>query len=151
MIALETRLMHSMNEDHQTTAIRLQEINDLVVVARDGQQKVWGAIKRISKDLQEMIQRDASTDGEDEADLAPATTNLDVAVSAPIETVPLGTSWSWLKGIPEEEESSIKDPITSRLPSKRPSVGGEASGSGGQPMLLGMEESKVYSHEVKTL
>ena len=51
MTALETRLMHRMNEDRQTTAIRLQEINDLVAAVRDGQQKMWGAIERISKDL----------------------------------------------------------------------------------------------------
>ena len=41
----------------------------------------------------------------------------------------------------------MKDSVTSGLPSKRPSVGGEASGSGGQPMVLGMEESKVYARE----
>ena len=51
MTTLETRLMHHMNEDHQTTATRLQEINDLVVVVQDGQQKMWGAMERISKDL----------------------------------------------------------------------------------------------------
>ena len=51
MTALETRLMHHINEDRQTTATHLQEINDLVMAVRDGQQKMWGAIKRISKDL----------------------------------------------------------------------------------------------------
>ena len=51
MTALETRLMHRMNKDRQTMANRLQEINDLVVAVRDGQQKMWGAIERISKDL----------------------------------------------------------------------------------------------------
>ena len=51
MTALETRLMHRMNEDHQTTATNLQGINDLVAAVRDGQQKMWGAIERISKDL----------------------------------------------------------------------------------------------------
>ena len=47
-----------MNEDRQTLATRLQEISDLVVVVRDGEQKTWGAIERISKDLQELIQKD---------------------------------------------------------------------------------------------
>ena len=37
---------------------------------------MWGAIERISKDLQELIQRDTGTDGEDEADMAPVTINL---------------------------------------------------------------------------
>ena len=55
MIVLETRLTHHMNEDRQTTAPRLQEINDLVAAVRDGQQKMWGTIERISKDLHELI------------------------------------------------------------------------------------------------
>ena len=40
---------------------------------------MWGAIERTSKNLQELIQRDSGTDGEDKIDLAPVTTNLDVA------------------------------------------------------------------------
>ena len=101
MIALETRLMHRMNEDRQTTATRLQEINNLVAAVRDGQQKMWGAIERISKDLQELIQRDVGTNGEDEADPALATINLDAAELAPAKTVSTSTPWSWLAGVPK--------------------------------------------------
>ena len=36
LTALETRLTHEMNEDRQTMAIRLQEINDLVAVVQEG-------------------------------------------------------------------------------------------------------------------
>ena len=39
MTALEPCLVHQMNEDRQTMATRLQEINDLVATVRDGQQK----------------------------------------------------------------------------------------------------------------
>ena len=49
MIALETCLMHSMNKGRQATATRLQEINDLVAVVRDGQQKMWGALRGLVK------------------------------------------------------------------------------------------------------
>ena len=115
--------MHQMNEDRQTMAIRLQEINDLVAAVRDGQQKTWGAIERISKDLQELIQKDAGTDGEDEEDPVPVTTNLDTAESAPAGTSSIGTPWSWLEGIPEEEESSVKDSVTSGLPLKTANCG----------------------------
>ena len=79
---------------------------------------MWGAIERISKDVQELIQRDAGTDGEDETDMALVITNLDVAESAPTKTVSIGTPWSWLEGIPKEEESSVKDSMTFGLPSK---------------------------------
>ena len=75
-------------------AIRLQEINDLVVTLRDGQQKTWGAIERISKDLQELIQKDAGTDREDEEDPVPATTNLDTAELALVGTSSIATPWS---------------------------------------------------------
>ena len=65
-----------------------------MATVRDGQQKTWGAIKRISKDLQELIQKDAGTDGEDEEDPVPVTTNLDIAKSAPVGTSSIGTPWS---------------------------------------------------------
>ena len=98
-------------------ANRLQEINDLVAVVQEGQQKTWGAIERISKDLQELIQKDAGADEEDEGDEdpIPAITNWDTVESAPAGTSSIGTPWSWLEGIPEEEESSVKDLVTSRL------------------------------------
>ena len=83
-----------MSEDRQTMANRLQEINDLVAAAREGQQKTWGAIERISKDLQELIQKDADADGEDEIDPAPAATNWDILESALVGTSSIGTAWS---------------------------------------------------------
>ena len=87
------------------------------------------------------------TDGEDEVNPAPVTINLDITESAPAETFSTVTPWSWLVGILVEEESNVKDSLTSGLPSKRPNVSGEASGSGEQPMLLVMGESKVYARD----
>ena len=55
MTALETRLTHRMNEDCQTAVIHMQQISDLVTTIKDGRQKMWGAIKRIIRDLQELI------------------------------------------------------------------------------------------------
>ena len=99
-------------------AARIQEINDLFVAVQDGQQKTWGAIERVSKDLQELIQKDVGTDREDEEDPVLATTNLDIAESAPAGTSSIYTPWSGLEGIPEEEESSMKDSVTFGLPLK---------------------------------
>ena len=54
--ALETKLMVKMNEDHQTTATRLQEIKDSVAAKiQESQQRMWGTIERISNDLQELV------------------------------------------------------------------------------------------------
>ena len=38
---------------------------------------MWGAIERMSKELQELVQRDATTDGEEEVDMVLATANMD--------------------------------------------------------------------------
>ena len=69
---------------------------------------MWGAIERMSKELQELIQGDAGIDGEEEADLVLVTTNLDTTKLAPTGTSSIGTPWAWLEGIPKEEESSVK-------------------------------------------
>ena len=50
--------------------------------------------------------------------MAPATINLDPAESAPTIIISTGTPWSCLVDIPKEEEASVKDSVTSRLPSK---------------------------------
>ena len=117
--------MQQMNKNCRVVAICLQDINELVTTVQDGQQKMWAAIERISKDLQELIQNDASTNGEDDEDPVPMTINQDVAKSAPTRTFSTSTPWSWLTGIPKEDESSFKDSVTSGLPYKRAIVGGE--------------------------
>ena len=94
-----------------------------------------------------MIQREAGTDGEDETDPAPAATNWDILESAPTGTSSMGTPWSWLGRIPEEEESSVKDSATSGLPLKQPKANADASGSG-EPL---MPPSKVYAHDSEAL
>ena len=55
VLALETKLETKMNEVHHTTATHLQEIKDLVVAVQESQQKMWGSIEKISKDLQELV------------------------------------------------------------------------------------------------
>ena len=50
----------------------------------------------------------------------------------------------WTFPIPEYEEASAKDSMISRLPTKERDMGGEASGSGGQPTPSTMGQSKVY-------
>ena len=108
--------MGHINEIRQTMAIRLQEINDLVTTVRDGQHKMWGAIERISKDLQELVQRDAGIDEEIDEDPTLAIVNLDAAKSAPVGRDSTSTHSLWLEGIPEGEESSVKNSVTSGLP-----------------------------------
>ena len=81
----------------------------------------------LAKDLQEPIQKEAGTDGEDETDPAPAATNWDILESALARTSSIGTHWPWLRRIPEEEESNVKDSVTLGLPLKQPKADAEAS------------------------
>ena len=85
----------------------MQEINELVTTVRDGQQKMWGAIERTSKDLQELIQKDARADGEGDEDPVPVTTKLDIVKTAPARMGLTGTPSFCCKGIPKEDESSV--------------------------------------------
>ena len=49
--ALEVRAEVKMNEARHTTATRLHEIEDSVVGVQESQQKMWGAVERMSKQL----------------------------------------------------------------------------------------------------
>ena len=100
---------------------------------------MWGAIERISNDLQELVQRDVGTEGEEDGtDLVLVTPNLDKEASIPDATkswIPPKTEpdhWP-IPIIPEEEVASVKDSVTSRLPSREQNLGAEANGSGGVP------------------
>ena len=56
---------------------------------------MWGAIERVTNDLQELVQRDVGIDEEeDDTNPLPATTNLDGQGSAPGAT----TTWTPRKG-----------------------------------------------------
>ena len=88
--ALETKLMVKMNEDRQTTATRLQEIKDSVEAVQESQQRMWGTIERISSDLQELVQKDAGIEGEeDDTNQVLVTTNLNEEELAP-SAIPTG-------------------------------------------------------------
>ena len=93
------------------------------------------AMERMSNELQELVQRDAGIDGEEETNPLPATTNWDEDLPASSAT----SSWEqplpsipspWLAGIPEleEERASVKDSVTSGLPAHEHGEGMEASG-----------------------
>ena len=54
--------------------------------------------------------------------------------------------WS-MTTIPEEEVASVKDSITSRLPSHEQNLGVEASSSGGIPVWSSMGQFRVYGQK----
>ena len=81
---------------------------------------MWRAIDRMSKDVQELIQRDVGTDDEEDRETLPAIENPAKEEPVPTETstiahptlektVPTGSFFS----IPEEDVVSVKDSVTS--------------------------------------
>ena len=80
----------------------------------------------------------------DEEELVP---NIEPSIFPPFTSKAVGPpSHGWLiPPIQEEEEASVKDSITSGLPSREQNVGVEASRSSGQLTLSMMGQSKVYT------
>ena len=100
------------------------------------------ALERMSNEVKELVQKDASTEDEEEIDPLPAMTNWDENLLAPGETSswdePLPSTPSpWLAGIPtaEEEKASVNDSVTFKLRAYELGVGVEASGSSGRPAI----------------
>ena len=100
---------------------------------RESQEKIGQAMERMSNEVQELVQRDARIEDEEEADPLPVTTNWDENLPAPSTTSswdqPLpSTPSSWLAGIPEseEEKANVKDSVTSGLPAREHGEGMEA-------------------------
>ena len=95
---------------------------------------MWGTIKKISNDLQELVQRDVGTDGEeDDIDPVPVTTHPDeegLALGIPSSSwcpPKMETGLGDMTTIPEEEVASVKDSVTFGLPSQEKNLGVVAS------------------------
>ena len=63
-----------INEVRRDTTSLLEELKTTVVVVCESQEKMRQALERMSNEVQELIQRDAGTDGEEETDPWPART-----------------------------------------------------------------------------
>ena len=121
VVSLETRMEAKINEVHQDTTSLLEELKTIVAAVRESQEKMGQALERMSNEVQELVQKDAGIEDEEEADPWPARTNWDEDLPAPSATSSwdqplLSTPSPWLVGIPEEEEkTSVKDSVTSGL------------------------------------
>ena len=66
-----------MNEVHQDTGSTLEDLKTTVVAVRESQERMWWwAIDGMSKEVQELVQGDAGTDGGEDTQLMPANLNL---------------------------------------------------------------------------
>ena len=131
-----------VNEVRQDTTSLLEELKTTMAAVRESQEKMGQTMERMSNELQELVQKDARTEGEEETDPLPAMTNWDENLPAPsttssLEQPILSTPSPWLARILEieEEKANVKDFVGSRLPAQEPGEGVEANGSTGRPAV----------------
>ena len=86
VVLLETCVEAKVNEVRRDTASLLEELTTTVAAVRESQEKMRQALERMSNEVQELVQRDASTDGEEETNPWPARTNWDEDLLAPSAT-----------------------------------------------------------------
>ena len=96
---------------------------------------MWRAIDGMSKHVQELVQKDAGTEEDEDTEPTPAVEEpalagtSAIAQPTPEKTVPARTFFS----IPEEDEVSVKDSVTSRNLAHGSMEGREAGKSSGHP------------------
>ena len=89
VVLLETHMEAKINEVRRDTTSLLEELKTTVAVVRESQEKMRQAMERMSNEVQELVQRDAGTNGEEETDPWPVRTNWDEDLPAPSAT----SSW----------------------------------------------------------
>ena len=89
VVSLETRMEVKINEVCQGTTSLLEELKTTVAAVRESQEKMGQALERMSNKVQELVQKDAGTEDEEETDPWPARTNWDEDLPAPSAT----SSW----------------------------------------------------------
>ena len=89
VVSLETQMEAKINEVRQGTTSLLEELKTTVAAVRESQEKMGQALERMSNEVQELVQKDAGTEDEEETDPWPARTNWDEDLPAPSAT----SSW----------------------------------------------------------
>ena len=88
-VSLETHMEAKINEVRQGTTSLLEELKTTMAAVRESQEKMGQALERMSNKVQELVQKDAGTEVEEETDLWPVRTNWDEDLPAPSAT----SSW----------------------------------------------------------
>ena len=134
-MSLETYVESRVNEVHRETSSTLEQLKETVAAVHESQERIWQAIEGMSKDVQELVQKEAGTEEDDDTKPTPTVEEPTLvgtsAIAQPTleKTVPALTFFS----IPEEDEVSVKDSVTSGLLAHGSMEGREAGGSSGHP------------------
>ena len=71
-VSLEMYVESRVNEVRQETSSTLEQLKETVVAIRESQERMWRAIDGMSKDVQELVQKDAGTEGDENTKPTPA-------------------------------------------------------------------------------
>ena len=86
IVLLEARVEAKINEVRQDTGSLLEELTTIVVAVWESQEKMEQALERMSNEVQELVQKNAGIEDEEEIDPLPAMTNWDENLLAPSAT-----------------------------------------------------------------
>ena len=134
-VLLETYVESRVNEVRQETSSTLEQLKETVAAVHESQERMWRAIDGMSKDVQELVHKDASTEEDEDIEPTPAIEEPALAETSAIaqptleKTVPVRTFFSIL----EEDVVSVKDLVTPGLLAHGSMEGMEASGSSRHP------------------
>ena len=74
-VLLETYVEMRVNEVRQYITSTLEQLQEIVGTVSESQERMWRAIDRMSGEVQELVQRDTSTEGEEETEPLPVVEN----------------------------------------------------------------------------
>ena len=134
-MSLETYIESRVNEVHRETSSTLEQLKETVAAVRESQERMWRAIDGMSKDVQALVQKDAGTEEDEDTEPTPAVEEPALAGTSAIAQPTLEKTFPDLTffSIPEEDEVSVKDSVTSGLFAHGSMERREVGGSSGHP------------------
>ena len=72
VVSLEAYMEMQKNSIRQDTTSTLEQLKEMVAAVHESQEKMWRAIDGMSKEIQDLVQRDAGIEGEEETEPIPA-------------------------------------------------------------------------------
>ena len=85
-VSLETYVESRVNEVREETSSTLEQLKETATAVWESQKRMWWAIDGMTKDVQELGQRDVGTEDEENIEPLLAVENLAKEELAPVET-----------------------------------------------------------------
>ena len=73
-----------VNEVRQETSSTLEQLKETIAAVHESQERMWRAIDGMSKDVQELVQKDAGTEEDEDTEPTPVVEELALAGTSAI-------------------------------------------------------------------